>query len=107
VVRLLVTDDVEVVELDDFRNFSLTAPPHASMEDIGRILLAAGLGEVDQTHAYIRLSALTRFIGDSATAQWAAGVEKMEAFASSRGWVGPGGGVRAHIDRELGQPRER
>lgn len=107
-VRILVNDDVEVIEIDDFRNFSLSAPPDASMEHIARILSEAGLGEVDRTHAYIQLGALTRLIGDSATAEWAAGAERMQAFAASRGWVGPNDGVRAHIDRDHpGQPQER
>jgi hypothetical protein len=53
----------------------------------------------DGTHVIVDPQALRALAGESATPEWEAGFEAMQAYAAGEGWVDDDGGILAHIER--------
>ncbi len=51
-------------------------------------------------NAFIAVDAVRRLAGDlAADPEWTAGLEKMLAYASSKGWMDPSGtAIQAHVE---------
>jgi len=86
------TGAVSLTEADNFRGFKV-ASSLADPAALGQALRAAG--RFDGEHAWIERSWLVAQAGGGA--EWAAGFEKMMAFAQSKGWVADDA-IRAHIE---------
>jgi len=81
---------------EDFGRFSiaLDAIHRDSVESV-----LGGIGELaDGDHVWIRPDAVRILSPLADKPDWETDFRKMLAFAGSRGWLGPAGEVRAHIE---------
>jgi hypothetical protein len=72
-------------------------PPRAVLhepEDLTSFKVVAAVPD----HAYAPIDEIRRLAGPLAdNPEWQQGFESMLEFAAGRGWIGPDGGVRAHL----------
>ena len=80
----------------DFTRFSILmdggfrSAPGAALRGIGRLSCDG--------HAWVRPDCLRALLPVDLPADWEAGFARMTEFARSRGWIGEGGAIRAHIE---------
>ncbi len=97
-VEISPTDDAAVKDPENLRELAVRAPGGLAQQEVEQALAAAGLGVVDNGHAWLEVAQL-RASGTAQPPQWAEGFDGMIAFAKSRGWISEDGrSVRAHID---------
>lgn len=87
----------------DFTRFSILMDgkfkphPGTALRGIGRLSCDG--------HAWVRPDCLRALLPVDLPADWEAGFASMVAFAQSRGWIGEGGAIRAHIEfRDASEP---
>lgn len=80
----------------DFTRFSILMDgkfkthPGVALRGIGRLSCDG--------HAWVRPDCLSALLPVDLPADWEAGFANMVSFARSRGWIGEGGAIRAHIE---------
>ena len=80
----------------DFQHFSILMDeafrnmPGAALRGIGRLSCDG--------HAWVRPDCLRALLPVDLPADWETGFARMSEFARSRGWIGEGGAIRAHIE---------
>ena len=97
---------VVLVDLEDCQRFQVkVAGGTAGGTDgarLARALATSGMGRLDDdgAHAWIFLEAVRRAAAGRVADSWPAAFEAMVAYASSKGWLSPGGEeIRAHVER--------
>lgn len=98
---------VALVNPDDFARFSLKL---ISSGPVDRQMLAdalegvAWLDPADTTHAFVEPEALRQLAGEHArNSEWCTGLERMIAYADSKGWTSPSGAIRVHIEPSVAE----
>jgi hypothetical protein len=89
----------------DFTRFSVALEGEG---DLDAVLAGTGLGHPagDGEHMVVDPAALRALAGPAADAAWEEGFAGMCAYAATKGWVEPGGGLLAHIEpRSRATPR--
>lgn len=84
-------------DLGSFKVLAHAAQPHPG--ELRRAL--EGVGTVaEDGHAFIEVDAVRRLAGDLAEDPgWSEGLEKMLAYAGSKGWMDPSGtAIQAHVE---------
>ncbi|MEA2177896.1 MAG: hypothetical protein QOG77_1193 [Solirubrobacteraceae bacterium] len=91
---------VTLAEPDDLGSFKVLAlAPQAHPGSLARAL--DGVGTIaEDGNAFIAVDAVKRLAGDRANdPEWSAGLEKMLAYAASKGWMDPSGtAIQAHVE---------
>jgi hypothetical protein len=85
---------------DDLGSFKVLAvAPGEDAAALARALDGVGTLAGDG-HAFIAVEAVRRLAGDRAEdPEWAAGFDKMLAYAGSKGWMDPSGtAIQAHVE---------
>jgi hypothetical protein len=88
---------VDPGDLGSFKVLAQAAQPHPT--ELRRAL--SGVGTVaEDGNAFITVDAVRRLAGDlAADPDWNAGLEKMLAYAVSKGWMDPSGtAIQAHVE---------
>jgi hypothetical protein len=88
---------VDPRDLGSFKVLAQAAQPHPT--ELSRAL--SGVGTVaEDGNAFITVDAVRRLAGDlAADPDWNAGLEKMLAYAVSKGWMDPSGtAIQAHVE---------
>jgi hypothetical protein len=91
---------VALADPDDLASFKVLA--QSSEPDPARLAQALhGVGTLAEGgHAFIAVDAVRLLAGDRAgDPEWSAGLERMLAYADSKGWMDPSGtAIQAHIE---------
>ena len=90
---------IELAAPDDFAAFKVLARAHHKDADRLRSALAH-IGRLgDSGHAFVPIDALECLAGERAQrSDWTASLERMRAYADTRGWTDRGGAIRAHVE---------
>jgi len=95
---------VSLEEPDDTRRFHVEvrgSSGHADWALVFGALVDAAAGRLDGDHAWITVDSLRRMAAGRVGPGWDEDFDAMLAFASSKGWVDPGGGaIQAHVEWE-------
>jgi hypothetical protein len=97
---------VALVNPDDFARFSLKV---ISSGPVDRQVLADALEGVawldpDTTHAFVEPEALRQLAGErTRNSEWCTGLERMIAYADSKGWTSQSGAIRVHIEPSVAE----
>ncbi len=84
-------------DLGSFKVLAQAAQPHPT--ELSRAL--DGVGTIaEDGNAFITVDAVRRLAGDlAADPDWNAGLDKMLAYAGSKGWMDPSGtAIQAHVE---------
>jgi len=95
----LSEDRVYLRDPDDFGRFSVDVEG-GGPSSLADVVHRSGLGRLrdDGEHVVVDPIALRALAGAAATPEWDDGLAAMVAYATSRGWVEPDGGIVAHIE---------
>jgi hypothetical protein len=86
---------------DNFQQFHICAPQDLDIKSIEKLLELDNLGYLseDEQEVYIGIQGLVALAGELATPKWIEELEKMVAYAKSKGWTNlSGDSVKAHIE---------
>jgi hypothetical protein len=91
---------VALSEPDEFTRFSVAVEGEGE-GDLAQLVQQSGLGclATDGEHLIVDPVALRALAGSAANEAWDEGFAGMCAYAATKGWVEPDGGVLAHIER--------
>lgn len=100
-MRISVTESgVHLLDPADFSRFHVESALPAP--GIDAALQAAGAGRVDGDHAFVSLAFL-RSHAPADDGQWSDGLQRMIAYAQSKGWVSTDGDhLQAHVAAPAG-----
>ncbi|EYT57181.1 hypothetical protein [Microbacterium sp. UCD-TDU] len=100
-MRISVTESgADLLDPADFTRFHVESALPAAQIDAA--LQAAGAGRVDNDHAFVSVAFL-RSHAPAGDEQWGEGLQKMIAYAQSKGWVSADGEhLQAHIAAHAG-----
>ena len=98
-VKVENAESVMLCDEDDLTRFSVQVPKDSSAETISTYLMQTGAGRLEGNEAAVSIKWLRQRTA-SRSKQWHGDFDRMLAYASSRGWIGPtGDAVIAHIER--------
>lgn len=101
IIKITATDGGTSIALenpDDFTAFAISRGQGLTAERLSSAVARLGRPE-GNGHVHVSVEALTDLAGARAeNEEWRAGLEKMIAYARSKGWVDEHGGIRAHIE---------
>ena len=76
-----------------------TGAPDGDWARLGHALVDAGVGRVEDDHAFVEVGAIRTLVAGRVGAAWADDFEKMLAYARTKGWLDEGGNaVQAHVE---------
>ena len=92
--------EVQILDIENFKDFAVIAPEAASNTEIEAALDALGRLHNDN-EADIHQEELLRALPSDRVSDpdWRSQFDAMIAYATSKGWVGADGAIRAHIER--------
>ncbi|WP_336879389.1 hypothetical protein [Rhodococcus globerulus] len=91
--------DVRLADRDSFTVFAVHAPTDHEVENVGDALRAVAVGEIEDGHAWIFATAITRLAHETGAGDdWRVGFDAMVEYAGVKGWLREDGAIRAHIE---------
>jgi hypothetical protein len=90
---------VTLEEPDDVKRFHVTVAGTDDTAAVGRALETAGVGRVDDEHAWVEVAAVRRLAAGRVGEGWDDELAGMLSYAASKGWLDDAGGaIRAHLE---------